>query len=179
MANNVKKYILTSLTLGLIAGSGALLISGTNMLTKNTIAQNEQNKINSGILTLYESYQNPSIGNDTDLSDEDYKYVNHIYYIYTSNDANVDPIGYAFRTTGLNMYGKISLIVGFSYEKVFLGISTIINEQTYASTLVDNYINPLNENKRDLEDVSCGATYGARLVRDMINEASEAVKKAG
>ena len=45
MANNVKKYILTSLTLGLIAGSGALLISGTNMLTKNTIAQNEQNKI--------------------------------------------------------------------------------------------------------------------------------------
>ena len=176
MANNIKKYILTALTLGLIAASGALLIAATNKLTKDKIIQNEQNKINNGILSLYEDYPNPSIGNDTDLSNQDFKYINHIYYIYTSSDARVDPAGYAFRTTGSNMYGKISLIIGYTYEKAFLGLSIITNEQTYASTLVDNYINPLNEGNRELEDVSCGATYGAKLVRDMVNEANEVIK---
>ena len=88
----------------------------------------------------------------------------------------------AFRTTGSNSYGKISLLVGFNYyqipggevcEYVFDSISVIVNEQTYASTLVDNYINPVNDNTRNYEDVSCGATYGAKLIRDMINEAKE------
>lgn len=178
MANNIKKYILTSLTLGLISAGGALLIAGTNMITRDTIAKNEENKINNGILNLYKDYPNPSISNDTDLSNEDYQYVNHIYYVNNNNGSNsYEPIGYAFRTSGSNMYGKISLIVGFNDTKTFIGVSIITNEQTYASTLVENYIDPLNSNDRSLEDVSCGATYGAKLVRDMVNEASEAIKK--
>ena len=56
---------------------------------------------------------------------------------------------------------------------VSVGTYTIVNEQTYASTLVDNYLVPLNNGSRDLDDVTCGATYGAKLVRDMVNEAQE------
>ena len=72
------------------------------------------------------------------------------------------------------MYGKISLLIGFNLDNQFLSLSIITNEQTYASTLKDNYIDLLNKGERDLDDVSCGATYGAKLVRDMIKESNQA-----
>jgi len=73
------------------------------------------------------------------------------------------------------MYGKISLIAGFDVATHnFMSLYLVSNEQTYASTLVDNYVTPLNSGDRDLEDVSCGATYGAKLIRDMVNEAKVA-----
>ena len=88
---------------------------------------------------------------------------------YKVNDNKDSQIGWAIKTTGSNMYGKISLIAGFNDEKVFLGTYLVVNEQTYASTLVKNYINPLNDGE-DV-DVHCGATYGAKLVKNMIDEA--------
>ena len=167
-----KHYIITSVTLGLIAASSAALIGVANLITKDRIAQNEQNKITSGI---NEIFGNNSKIADESLVDGDYKYVNYIYTVHNESDQKV---GYAFRTTGSNMYGKISLIVGFNETSHnFEGLSIVTNEQTYATTLVDNYITPLNDGKRELEDVSCGATYGAKLVRDMVNEANEAAKE--
>ena len=83
--------------------------------------------------------------------------------------------GYAFRTTGSNMYGKISLLLGFEGTSYgFIGLYVIVNEQTYASTLEEKYLEPVNAGG-DIDKVSCGATYGAKLVRDMINEAKEAI----
>ena len=167
-----KHYIITSITLGAIAACSAALIGVTNMVTRDKIAQNEQNKITSGINSIF--------GNDSKIADEapvdgDYKYVKYVYTVHSDGD---QLLGYAFRTSGSNMYGKISLIVGFGEaSKDFEGLSIVVNEQTYASTLVDNYINPLNEGKRELEDVSCGATYGAKLVRDMVNEASQVINE--
>ena len=55
-----------------------------------------------------------------------------------------------------------------------------MNEQTYASTLVENYVDPIKNanNKEDaIEDVKCGATWGATLIRDMINDAHGVVTK--
>ena len=77
---------------------------------------------------------------------------------------------------GSNMYGKISLIAGFDETtKSFISMYLVKNEQTYASTLVEKYVNPVNKKQKDYEtDVSCGATYGAKLVRDMINDAKKA-----
>ena len=84
------------------------------------------------------------------------------------------------------MYGKISLLVGFRLSEkegtqsyAFVGLYEIVDEQTYSSTLQENYINPLNGGNRDLDDVSCGATYAATLVRDMVNEAHEVANKLG
>ena len=60
-----------------------------------------------------------------------------------------------------------------------MGLSVIVNEQTYASTLVENYIDPLNNEPEKLNDidVKCGATYGATTVKDMINEAYSAAQE--
>ncbi|MBO6280421.1 MAG: hypothetical protein J6M95_02435 [Bacilli bacterium] len=162
-----KHYIITSITLGLIGAASAGLIGAANLLTRKQIAQNELDKINSGIIEIFG--KNASIESENSLSG--YKYTNYSYYIKDSGD---DIDRYAFKTTGSNSYGKISLLVGFTMKDSgveFVGLSIIVNEQTYASTLVDNYINPLNSGDVSIDDVNCGATYGAKLVRNMINDA--------
>lgn len=165
-----KRYLITAITLGAIAAASGALIGITNLITRGQIAQNEINKINAGIANIFGD--NAKIAAEDDIKTGDYKYVTHYYKI--TNDENV-AFGYALKTSGSNMYGKISLIVGFNEsEHEFMGTYIVINEQTYATTLVDNYVTPLNEGERDLNDVSCGATYGAKLIRDMINEAKEA-----
>ena len=169
--SNTKKYIMTAVTLGLIAMSGALLISLTNLITKETIKQNEKNNIESGIKEVFDLGKNAKISDGGEVTG--YQYIEHYYSVMA--EANTPSLaGLAFRTTGSNMYGKISLIIGIGVNGDFKGLSIITNEQTYAATLVDNYIDPLNDGTREVADVSCGATYGAKLVRDMVNEVKEA-----
>ena len=168
-----KHYIITSVTLGVIAACSGLLIGLTNLVTKDAIAKNETKKISDGICEIYGK---TSLKYEEIEFSGDYKYVQ---YAYEVNDEADSKLGYAFRTTGSNMYGKISLIVGFKNDASFTGLSVIVNEQTYASTLESEYIDPLNEGSVDLDDVSCGATYGAKLIRDMVNEAESAMKEFG
>ena len=167
MANNAKKYIITAVTLGVIAAASAGLIGLTNMFTAKQIAINEQKKFDAGITAIFG--ENASVNKEFKNGGND-KYVQEWYWVDMGE--GIDD-GYVFKTTGSNMYGKISLLVGFDYSKIFVGTFIITNEQTYASTLVDNYLVPINDGTRDYEDVSCGATYGAKLVRDMINDAQE------
>ena len=165
---NKKHYILTSITLGAIAATSALLIGGANMLTRNKIAENELNRIYNGIAEIFGD--SAAISSETSIEKDTYKYVEYVYEIKVNDNES----GYAFRTTGSNMYGKISLIVGFNLNNEFIKMSVITDEQTYKSTLENKYISKVNDSSRDVEDVSCGATYGAKLVRDMINEAKQA-----
>lgn len=162
--SNIKKYLKTGITLGLIAGISAGFIALANLVSSKKIIENEQNSIKSGIKSIFG--EKADIKEERDLSG--YEYTVHLYEV--SNDSD-EKLGYAFKCKGSNMYGKISLISGFDeLSHSFKSLYLIKNEQTYASTLVDNYISPLNSSERDVEDVSCGATYGAKLVRDMINE---------
>ena len=173
---NTKKYIITAITLGAIASASAGLIGVTNLITRDQIKKNEKKLINKGIAAIFG--QNSSILDDFDV--EGYTYTNHAYRVQ-NDEANQQKM--ALYTTGSNMYGKISLLVGFSEtyipggttsEMTFTGLYVIVDEQTYASTLEDNYITPLNGGSRELDDVSCGATYGAKLVREMVTDATGA-----
>ena len=164
---NTKKYILTSVILGSIAAVAAGLIALTNLVTEKKIAQNEQNSVVTGIKKIFGD--SAQVKSEKDL--DGHQYTVHLYEVENSNN---EFLGYAFKGEGSNMYGKISLISGFdAATHDFIKLYLISNEQSYASTLVENYVTPLNSNDRKLEDVSCGATYGAKLVRDMVNEASE------
>lgn len=167
MANNAKKYIITAVTLGIIAAASAGIIGLTNLLTAKQIAINEEKKFNAGIVAIFG--ENASV--DTKYKNEGKgKYIQEWYWVHMGEGIDSN---YIFKTTGSNMYGKISLLIGFDSSKVFKGTYTLVNEQTYASTLVENYLVPVNGGDRELDDVSCGATYGAKLVRDMVNEAQE------
>ena len=173
MANNAKKYIITAVTLGVIAAASAGLIGLTNLLTAKQIQKNEQNKIKAGIVEIFAD--DAEILEEKAISDKSLKYTN---YEYTLNK------GVAYRTTGSNMYGKISMLVGYMYmirpgdtegDYLFAGIYLITNEQTYASTLNENYVTPLNNDDIKYDDVKCGATYGATLIRDMIEETNNII----
>ena len=179
--SNIKKYILTAVTLGLIAASGALLIAGANMITRDKIAQNEKESVNKGITKIFSDGQ---VGYDWEVDDEikgyypEVKYSKHIYEIVkTTNEENPSIYleGVAIQTTGSNNYGKISLIIGFTKDCVYKGLSVISNEQSFASTLKKGYLDEIKDGDKTIDDVSvsCGATYGAKLVRAMVEEAKE------
>lgn len=165
-----KKYLLTGLTLAIIAGSSGLIIGLTNLATKDRIAENEKNTVLKGIDSIFG--EGSKITKEEDV--EDYKYINHTYLISDNSD---NEVGYVFRTTGSNQYGKISLLVGFAKEDLsFKNIYLVVDEQSFATTLEDNYVAKIQDGSRDIDDVKCGATYGATLVKNMINEAKEAVE---
>ena len=170
MASNSKKCILTGLILGSIAAVSAGLIALTNLITADKIEKNEKDRILAGISEIFR--ENSKINKDKELTK--YEYTVRYYEVTTKKDKF---LGYAFKCEGSNMYGKIALLAGFeATSHSFMSMSLITNEQTYASTLEDNYIVPLNNEEKGLDDVSCGATYGAKLVRDMINDAEKAAK---
>ena len=164
--SNKKKYIITAVTLGIIAASSGALIGVTNLVTKDRIAQNEKNKINAGIVEIFG--ENASIWSSDQI--ENHKYVKEGYTVGINGYASA----FAYRTTGSNAYGKISMIVGFDHDCEFVGVYMISDEQTYASTLEDNYITSINKGG-NIDDVKCGATYGATLVKEMINDAKSVV----
>ena len=159
-----KHYIITAITLGAIAAASGVLIGAANLITRDQIKKNEEKKFNAGIVAIFGEGAYTS---DFDPNIESSTYLVSSYHVH-SKDESVN--GWAVVASGSNMYGKISLIAGFDYEsKSFKGIYVTTNEQTYASTLVENYIDPLNKGDVKLDDVSCGATYGAKLVRDLVN----------
>lgn len=169
--SNAKKYISTGIILGLIAGISAGLIALTNKVTQDRIVKNEQNKINAGIQDIFGEHA--SIKDENSLENHEYS-----TYSYEIIGESSEKLGYAIKCEGSNMYGKISLLAGFDETShAFMSVYLIKNEQTYASTLVDNYVTPLNSSEKNVEDVNCGATYGAKLIRDMINEATSVVSE--
>ena len=169
-----KHYIITSIVLGSIAAVSGVLIGVTNLITKDQIVKNEQNKINQGMKAIFKqnSIKYQEFTKEEAQLEGDYKYLETVYVVSDEND---NELGCAFKLSGKNSYGKIALIAGYTkVDQSFISLSLIVNEQSYATTLVDNYINPLNEGTRSLEDVHCGATFGARLVHDMVIEGTNA-----
>ena len=180
---NVKKYLITAIILGSIAMGSGLLIGATNLVTSGPIAEYEQTQINEGIKGIFNNpeYQNVHYGKEEDVEKSDNnKYVNHVYYVYSGtdeNDENNTLVGWAFKTEGSNNYGKIALIIGFNSDAVYKNLSVVKNEQSFASTLKKKYITKVQTGERNIADVSCGATFGAKLVRDMINDAQDVANK--
>ena len=173
MSSNTKKYLTTAVTLGLIAAGGALLIAGTNMLTRDSIKANEAKAINNGLAAIYDT---ESLKTSEATLDKEFEYVISSYYV-VKDEADA-PLGYAFKTEGFNAYGKISLIVGFNANYVYKGVAVVENGQSFASTLQKKYLNPLVKEDKTIDevDVSCGATYGAKLTRSMIESANSAAE---
>ena len=170
---NVKKYILTAITLGAIAMCAGALIGATDLITRDRIATNEANKINASFAEIYGEGATGTINESFNYNE--YTYLKSQYEIVNANGAS---LGMAYRTLGSNAYGKISLIVGFingsGVRYVYKGISVVTNEQSFATTLEENYLTPIKNGDREIEDVSCGATYGTTLVKNMIEEAKNA-----
>ena len=78
---------------------------------------------------------------------------------------------YVYNTTGKNAYGQVDLLLSVEDGKV-AKMYVVTNTESYGPTLEDNYINKYNKGYlTDLADVKCGATYGAKTVKEQCDEA--------
>ena len=166
----MNKYLLTGIILGSIAAISGGAIALTNLITEEKIAQNEINLFNKGLSEIFGKGSNAE---EVDLDLSSYPLTNKCYSVKIENKF----VGYAFKSEGSNDYGKIAIVSGFDESLNFKSLYLIKNEQSFGPTLVKKYVNPLKEDSNKLDDVSCGATRGAEVVRNMIKEAEKAAKE--
>lgn len=171
MKDQTKHYLKVGGILGAICAVSGLLIGLTNLLTAETIERNVLLKKESSMKEIYDSAV--AFSQEENLPNS-YQYCKSFYIAY-SDDAKTNEIGTIYYTKGSNAYGTISLMVGINTNgTVNTNIQIIENTQTYATTLEEEYILPYQANERELDDVKCGATYGAKLIKSMIDEAKTA-----
>jgi Na+-translocating ferredoxin:NAD+ oxidoreductase RnfG subunit len=173
MNADLRRYLKVGAILCLIGGISALFITGANLLTAEKIKENELQKQEEALAEVYPSAV--SYSDETTLSY--YTYLTNSWFAY-GDEAKSQTIGTIYKASGKNNYGSIALLVGVNATG--LGrISLITNTETYGDTLVTNYVNPYNAGTRKIEDTSCGATYGAKLIYAMAKEALAAYKNGG
>lgn len=165
----LKKYLTVSITLGLIAGCSALAIGLTNMVTADRIVENNRIKEENGLKEVFED-KNVTIQQDETFQAESYTFVQKKWNV---TDSSNQKYGTIYKTSGRNAYGTITLLLGFNQSDVFSNMVVLENTESYGSTLDENYIVPVSTGNRDYDDVKCGATYGAKTIRDMIDEAKK------
>lgn len=184
----MNKYLKVSLTLATIASGSALLIGLMNLATVNPIKTNKENKIKDGISALCPGYTltesitfvNYKEGEEYYKPEYDGNKYSHLKNAYrltlplsqvTFSTPVKELTKYVYSTTGKNAYGQVDLLVliaGGEVEKMLV----VTNTESYGPTLEDNYINKYNNGYlTDLADVKCGATYGAKTVKEQCDEA--------
>lgn len=166
MNKQTKHYLYVGLILASIGLVVAAAITGVNFLTKDRIAQNEKDAKDLARSKVFE---------DCKFNDE-IKIENKEYLVSYSTATREDfEIGDVYFTSGKNMYGSISMMVGIYINGEIGRISLVENTESYAQTIVDNYLKPYNDNPSQdkLNNVTCGATYGAKLIKSMAEKAQE------
>lgn len=171
----------------------SLLIALINMLTYDTIKNNNLEKELNTIQTIFSDYD----------SSKSIEYESDNQYIekkIKAVDSNDNTLGYLYTVSGKNAYGNISLMVAVVDEMLYQ-VEFLENNQSFASTVYDYlktsypsstdtavHIGAYNSNDflidslslSDVEqiDVSCGATYGATLIKNLILAALEDGREA-
>lgn len=177
-----KKEVTHSLVVGgilcAVGAAAALLVGLTNLVTEPVIAENERVALESA---LSECFKNEDLKftkeGEEDIvlnSVEGHEYLTGYYICYDAQDA---VYGYAFRGDGSNTYGSIDLLVGLRQddagELVYGYIGLISDTQSFKTKLEGNYVADYNDDPGEdsLNDTTCGATYGAKLIKNIVNDA--------
>ncbi len=202
----MKNYFRISAVLGAITLVCAVVLALMNMLTSPIIANNNDKTKLETIQKIYSDYDSEKSKDyetdeiiDLDLADE-------VVDVVRVNNSNGDLKGYVFTVSGKNAYGIISLMVAISKDtngnNVVHQVEFLENGQSFASTVdehvrssyhtsdknalvLDPYssgnkvvIGDLTEDQIPNDDqVQCGATYGAKLVRSLVEAALESAER--
>jgi len=163
-----KIYIKTAIVLASICAVCGIAIGAVNEVTAPIIAQNKIDKENKALKEICPNGEFKEL-----LIDKAFTYVKKVYSV-----TNADVKTRIYTLEGKNAYGTIGLMAGLKENGVIFKVVTMQNTESYGST-VDDFISATFSksvsNVSDI-DVKCGATYGAKLVRDMLNEACEDMK---
>ena len=183
----MKNYFKISIVLATIALVCAAILAGLNMLTSPVIAKNDADKKAETIKSIYTDYDAASseaitAGLASGITEK---------IIAKSSDGTV--LGTLYTVTGKNAYGVITLMVAIATNNTVHQVEFLENGQSFASTVkshvktnynsskeevfeLNPYSNKAEVNIADLTgdevdniDVKCGATYGATLVKQLVN----------
>ena len=190
------KYVKIASVLGAISLFCALIISLFNLLTSPIIKDNNKAKEEKIYKELYSEYDSK---NSKEI--EDLKGVSSdIIKIMEIHDSNDNILGFVYTVEGKNAYGGISLMVAIEEGPVCKQVEFLSNTESFASKVADhvrkNYpqsesdsitispydeeeiadVSSLSQDDVSLIDVKCGATYGATLVRNLVQSALDDAK---
>ena len=89
-----------------------------------------------------------------------------------AKDANGELLGYIYTVAGENSYGPISLLVGIGADGKLVSAEFLENGQSYGKQ-VETHVNSSYTSGLTLEEISnintsCGATYGANTVKELV-----------
>ena len=171
----MKKYTITALILGVIAGLCATLIVLVNMFTAPTIASNNEAKKARLCQEIFETYNADNSKTTSEGFDSSY-----IVEKIEAYDANNNFLGFIYTVSGQNAYGAIELLVGITSELKLEGVRFITNGQSFSSEAASHLNNQYKDNMTledilalDLtkSDVTAGATYASKLIRELVSAA--------
>lgn len=165
-----KKYIKISIILGFIAALSGAILSLIFLITNPIIKENESKREKQ---SLEEIFDNATFT----LLESEEESLSKKYEVLIENEF----AGFVYIMSGKNSYGVIELMVGINKDKKLEKMVILKNEQSYKTTVEDhakeNYGN--NIVKEDVEsiDVYCGATFGAKLVKELVSKSFEYFEK--
>lgn len=163
----MKNWIKFPMVLGLISASSALIIGGTFALTYKYIRQNADAEYLKGLKKIYPGAYFTNLNRD---------FPGDSYLKKTWTATIGDELeGYAYYADGKNQYGNIGLIIGIEPEESapIRGFYVVDNNQTVGPDF-DEWLkkNKFSGDPDDFE-FKTGATYGSKLVRDLMKAAQD------
>lgn len=185
MKDFTKNFIKTALTLLIIAGGSTLLVGAVNAVTAPVIAENNVRKQNKSLAEVFgdtdvkNTYAERTLDDDTK---KDIKYVTKVWDVYSDKDKK-DFVGTICRCYGKNGYGDVDFLIGFKGKDYSLTKLVMISDtMSYKGKLEPGYVDPYNAaddgagKETALQNVKCGATFAASLIRDAVTEAGKVAK---
>lgn len=188
----MKNYLKIASVLSLIALVCALIIASVYLLTQPMI---KANQINAELETRQAIFPAYDLEKSVELEVDDPAILSKIL----AKDSDGKELGYLYTVSQTNSYGNITLMVAMDNNGNVLQVEILRNEQSFGSTVAqhvkENYpsskdnviyigikpeevtpVGALSEADVDNIDTSCGATYGANSVKELIKIALQDAK---
>lgn len=186
----MKGYFKISAILGAIALVCAAILAALNMLTSPIIAKNDEEKETKTIQAIYSDYDSGK-SNIESLDGLDSRITKKV----TAKDSSDKVLGTLYTVSGKNAYGIITLMVAISTNNTVYQVEFLENGQSFAGTVNSHVKSSYSSSKEEVYelnpyskdeaaevgelteaevndiDVKCGATYGATLVKELVNVA--------
>ena len=159
-----------------LCGVLALAIAGADLLTAGRIAENKVKKENDGLKSLLEP--GAKVSEATEISDDDYPSLKKYWTVERPNE---DLPSRIYAASDKNGYGQVSLLIALYGDFSLGNVAVLENTESYGQTLQDGYLDKIarSEDKdKAFTEVKCGATYGAKMCRDMIEAAKQHFQEA-
>lgn len=166
MKLSFKNIFKIAIVLMLVAGLSGALIVLVNKITAPIILENEIKQEQKAQEAIFKGANFTSLA---EFSEGD---------IVKVSKASIDgdAIGYVYRLSGKNAYGVVSILIGINNDGVVSKVVFLENGQSFATKLdahVNNTYQSLDIDGSNIGDVDvkCGATFGAKLVKRLIQSA--------